>query len=93
MSKVRPQVPIIGFTPDAETARQLSMLWGVYPALVPTSNTVEEMIETVEDGLMQAKIVQPGDQVVIIASLPVGAMGPANFTLLHSIGGKPEDRG
>jgi hypothetical protein len=28
---------------------------------------------------------QPGQQIVLVASLPVGSMGPANFTLLHTL--------
>ena len=28
---------------------------------------------------------QPGQQIVLVASHPVGAMGPANFTLLHTL--------
>lgn len=30
-SKGRPSVPILGISPFKETARQLSMAWGVYP--------------------------------------------------------------
>ena len=45
-AKGRPNVPILGITPFKETARQLSLSWGVYPELPQTgtyfSNVDEE---------------------------------------------------
>ena len=32
-SKQRPSVPILGLSPFKETARQLSLAWGVYPGM------------------------------------------------------------
>jgi pyruvate kinase len=91
MAKARPTVPILGFTPEEETYDQMSLLWGVAPYIVPKANTVEEMIQRVEETGTQAGIFKPGDQVVLVASLPVGAMGPPNFTLLHTIGSQRND--
>jgi pyruvate kinase len=85
MSKTRPDVPIIGYTPDARTYSQLSLCWGVAPKLIPMVSSVEAMIEIVEGDLLRSKVTQPGDQVVLVASLPVGAAGPANFTYLHTV--------
>jgi len=85
MSKTRPHVPILAFTPDKDTYQQLSLYWGVEPHLVPMSATVEEMIKHVEDALVLKDNLRAGHQVVVIASLPLGAMGPANFSLLHTI--------
>jgi pyruvate kinase len=61
------------------------MYWGVIPLLVPMSHSVEEMIEHVREACLASDMVQVGDQVVMVASLPVGEMGPPNFTLLHKI--------
>jgi hypothetical protein len=30
-------------------------------------------------------LTKPGDQVVLVASFPIGAMGIPNFTLLHRV--------
>jgi hypothetical protein len=43
------------------------------------------MIKRVREACLQSNAVKPGEQVVLVASLPVGAMGPPNFTLLHTI--------
>ena len=61
------------------------MMWGVRPYIVPFANTVEEMIAHVETALRASGIVQPGQQVVLISALPVGAMRPPNMALLHTV--------
>jgi pyruvate kinase len=85
MAKARPSVPILAFTPDQSTYQQLSLFWGVHPHLVQLEENVEGMIRRVRDECLTSGAVKLGEQVVLVASLPVGAMGPPNFTLLHTI--------
>ncbi len=84
-SSVRPNVPILAFTPEQTTYHQLSMAWGVIPHLIEMANSVEEMIKHVRDACLASGFVKKGQRVVMVASLPVGAMGPPNFTLLLEI--------
>ena len=86
ISKIRPRVPIIAFTPDPKTYYRLAFLWGVRPQLVPFSNSLEEMIDHVDSELMHSDVVQPGDQVVLVCGFPVGAVRPPNMALLHTVG-------
>lgn len=85
MANVRPGVAILAFTPERSTYQQLSLAWGVTPFLIRKANSVEEMIEVVHEACLHSNLVAPGEQVVMVASLPVGAMGPPNFTLLQTI--------
>jgi len=86
MAKTRPNVPILAFTPEEQTYRQLPMLWGVIPYLVPYADTMEVMLEDVEQAMMSATPLQPGQQVVFISGFPVGAMRPPNMALLYTLG-------
>jgi len=86
ISKIRPRVPIMAFTPDPETYRRLAFLWGVRPQLVPFSNSLEEMLDHVDSELMRSGVVQMGDQVVLVCGFPVGAVRPPNMALLHTVG-------
>jgi pyruvate kinase len=86
MSKIRPRVPIMAFTPSMETARRVTFMWGVRPQLVPFSNSLEEMIDHVDAALMKSQVVQVGDQVVLVCGFPVGALGAPNMALLHTVG-------
>ena len=84
MSKIRPRVPILAFTPHQETFRRLAFLWGVKPHLVPYADSLERMLRDVDEALK--KTVRSGDQVVLICGYPVGAMRPPNMALLHTVG-------
>ncbi|MBN1439291.1 MAG: pyruvate kinase [Anaerolineales bacterium] len=85
MSKARPCAPILAFTPNPRTYRRLSMLWGVVPALVQPAASVEAMVGLVAAELLQSGPIQPGQQVILVASLPMELHGPPNFILLHTL--------
>jgi pyruvate kinase len=86
MSKERPRVPILAFTPSETTYRQMPLFWGVLPHLVPYSDTVEKMLEHVEAAMIADNLIRPGQQVLLICGFPVGTRRPANLTLLHTVG-------
>jgi pyruvate kinase len=86
MSKIRPRVPIIAFTPNEDTYRRLTFMWGVRPHQVEFVNTIEEMLDHVEADLLRFHVVQQGDQVVLVCGFPVGAVRPPNMALLYTIG-------
>jgi pyruvate kinase len=86
MSKARPVAPILAFTPNPDTYRRLSMLWGVVPSLVQPADSVEAMVGLVESALLESGPIHPGEQVILVASLPMALSGPPNFLLLHTIG-------
>ena len=86
MSKIRPRVPIMAFTPDQNTYQRLAFMWGVEPQLVPFVNSLEEMIDHVNKALMRSDVVQAGDQVVLVCGFPVGAIRTPNMALLHTVG-------
>jgi pyruvate kinase len=86
MSKIRPRVPILAFTPDPNTFHRLAFLWGARPQLVPFVNSLEEMIDHVDQALTRSDVVQIGDQVVLVCGFPVGAIRPPNMALLHTVG-------
>ena len=86
MSKNRPCVPILAFTPDEHTYRRLNLFWGVSPHMVPLVNSVEKMLFHVENAVINNKTVTPGSQIIIISGYPVGAFRPASLILLHTIG-------
>ncbi|RPI24309.1 MAG: pyruvate kinase [Chloroflexota bacterium] len=88
MSKARPGVPILAFTPEKSTYQQCAMLWGVIPYLVPYASTLEAMIKDIEEAIISETPLQPCQQVVLVSGFPVGALRPPNFAMLHTIGEK-----
>ena len=86
LSKGRPHVPIYAFSPDAETVRQMALMWGVIPILSPYVQTAEAMMAAGAEITLARKIVEPGDLVVFVGSMPVSEEGHTNFIKLHRIG-------
>jgi pyruvate kinase len=86
MSKTRPGVPILAFTPDQDTYNRMQMYWGVDPHLVKHANTIEEMIQVVEESILASHPIQPGQQVVLICGFPVYKVRPTNLAILHTLG-------
>lgn len=86
MSKARPRVPILAFTPVERTLTMSNLYWGVTPIYVPFANTLEEMVHSVDHALVLRGKLKPGQQVVLISGFPVGAMRLPNLALLHTIG-------
>ncbi len=85
MSKARPNVPILAFTPDLRTYQYLSMLWGTTPYLIPHAETIEEMINHVDAAVIEGTPVEAGQEIVIIAGFPIQKMVAPNLALLHTV--------
>jgi pyruvate kinase len=88
VSKTRPGVPILAFTPDLNTYNRLEMYWGVTPYLIPKSLTVENMLADVDHALIEAGAVVFGQQIVFTCGFPVATINPTNLVLLHTIKNK-----
>ncbi len=85
MSKVRPIVPILAFTPEESTYRRLALVWGVAPYIIPFADTVEAMIGHVEKALKESGLVEAGQQVVLVAGYPLKEIRPPNMAFLHTV--------
>ncbi len=86
VSKYRPRPPIIAFSPDGETRRRLSLLWGVVPRAIERVRDIDELAGIAEKRLLEEKLVRPGDVVGIVAGTPLGIRGTTNFMKFHVVG-------
>ena len=86
ISKYRPRPPIIAFSPDRETRRRLSLLWGVLPRSIPHVRTIEGLAAIAEKRLLEERLVRRGDVVGIVAGTPFGIRGTTNFMKFHVVG-------
>jgi pyruvate kinase len=86
VSKFRPVIPVIAFTPDLSVLRRLPLYWGIIAKYMKPLTDTERMLREVEKFLIKDKIVKAGDRIVIIASSPLSIKGKTNFMKLHQIG-------
>lgn len=70
ISRFRPDVTIIGATPNEKVYRQLEILWGVTPVLTPVYNTTDEMFKIANEIVKKLKIAKPKDRIVITCGTP-----------------------
>lgn len=89
MSKAKPTVTILAFTPLESTYHKMALYRGVTPLMVPFVSTVESMIKVVDDAIIRSAPEQEDQQVVVISGFPVDKMRQPNFALLHTVG-KPD---
>jgi pyruvate kinase len=87
VSKYRPRAPIVAFSPNQETRRRMSLLWGVLPRSIVRVHNIDQLAKAAEDRLLEERLVKRGDIVGIIAGTPLGTTGSTNFMRLVRIGG------
>lgn len=86
MAKYRPPVPIYAFTTSLAVARQLQIIYGVWPIVVPKLDSTDEVFREIDELLLGQGRLKLRDRVIVLAGLPAGRMGPANVMKLHRIG-------
>ena len=86
VAKYRPPVPIYAFTHSETVARQLSVIYGIFPLLVPNPADTDEMVRVIDHILLGRGLVKPKDNVVFVAGQPIGHPGTTNFVKLHRMG-------
>lgn len=86
ISKLRPAVPIIAFTPDEKVFRNMPICWGVSPKLIHRKDveTLEaDLMYEIEKSLMKQRLIKKGDGIVFVASSPF--LGKSNIIRLHRV--------
>jgi pyruvate kinase len=87
VSRYRPLVPIVAFSPEAETRRRMALFWGVMARAIVDVHKVDGLAEIAEQRLLEERLVRKGDVIGIVAGTPMGVRGTTNFMKFHVIGG------
>ena len=87
ISRYRPLVPIVAFSPEQETRRRLAMIWGVYSRNIEDLRKIDGLAAVAEKRLLEERLVRKGDVIGIVAGTPMGIRGTTNFMKFHVIGG------
>lgn len=86
ISKYRPQSDIIAVTPNAETARQSALVWGIFPVVKEGRKTTDALLNNAVATAVETERVQNGDLIIITAGVPTGEKGTTNMMKLHLVG-------
>ncbi len=86
ISKLRPSVPVIAFTPDEKVLRRMPLYRGVSGRLMKRRDLkilASEFMADIKKDLLKAKLAKRGDNIIFVASSPF--LGEPNIMRLHRL--------
>src|SRR5246127_729516 len=86
VSRYRPLVPIVAFSPEAATRRRMALLWGVTSRSIVDIKKIDGLATIAEKRLLEDRLVRRGDVIGIGAGTPMGIRGTTNFMKFHVVG-------
>ena len=81
----RPNVEILVLTDVPRTYRQLALIWGVVPELVPHANSYDEMVRMALEAVHRRGLADRGDKVVVTAGVPFDVPGSTNTMKVETV--------
>jgi pyruvate kinase len=86
VARFRPGVPIVAFTPGEEVRRRLAPVWGVRAYRLGAFRSTDKMLDGLERALLDRKLVERGETVVVLLGLPLNVAGTTNLIKIHRVG-------
>ena len=78
-------MPIVVLTDQPRTYRQLALVWGVVPVLVPHADSYDQMAAAARRIVVEMGIAKAGDRVVITAGVPFHVPGTTNMLKVETV--------
>jgi pyruvate kinase len=85
VSSQRPNVEILVLTDIPRTFRQLALIWGVVPELVPHANSYDEMVQMALEAVRRRGLANSGDKVVVTAGVPFDVPGSTKTLKVETV--------
>jgi pyruvate kinase len=85
VSKARPAVPIVAFSPEPRTLCRLALFWGVAPSPLQVVSDVEVLVERASKLLVDQGLARRGECFVLVYGAPLGAGGPTNAVRVEQV--------
>jgi pyruvate kinase len=79
LARERPNSTVIALTPRRDTARRLSLVWGVHPVVTKDASDIDDMTFRACKFSVREGFAQVGDRVIIVAGVPFGTPGATNM--------------
>ena len=89
-ARERPEAPVIGCTPNVETARRLALVWGVHAVIYQVMNSIDDMVSHAINITLAEGFGEMGEIIAITAGMPFGRTGTTNMLRLTRLKELPE---
>ncbi|HEX7295403.1 MAG TPA: pyruvate kinase [Pyrinomonadaceae bacterium] len=87
LSSLRPDQRIIALTDRPGVLSELALIWGVEPLLNQHADSTEQMLKNGEQSLLEARAVEPGEMIVLMAGRLSG-LGLSTSVSIFTVGGE-----
>jgi len=87
-ARERPEAPIIALTPSIETARRLSLAWGLHCVLTDDAHDLDDVVERAARIAESEGFAKAGERIVVTAGVPLGTPGATNLLRVAFVGGR-----
>jgi len=80
-ARERPGAPILSITPETNTARYLSMAWGVHPVILDVANKDADLLQVIDAAkqiAVKEEFATSGQAIIVAAGIPFGISGTTN---------------
>ncbi len=91
VARERPRPPIIALSPSVNTARKLSLVWGVHSVVTEDAHDLDDMVSRACRISFKEGFAKAGERVIIVCGVPLGTPGATNMLRIAFVGG--EDTG
>ncbi len=81
-ARERPEAPVIGCTPNRETARRLALVWGVHAVVHEAVHSIDDMVPSAISVTLEEGFGEMGEIIAITAGMPFGRTGTTNMMRL-----------
>jgi pyruvate kinase len=78
-ARERPSVPVLALSPIIETARKLSIVWGLHCVVTEDARDLDDMVNRACRIVHAEGFGKPGDRLIITAGVPLGTPGNTNM--------------
>jgi pyruvate kinase len=87
-ARERSEAPIIALTPSLDTARRLSLAWGLHCVHTEDARDMDDVVDRAARIAFQEGFAQPGERIVVTAGIPLGTPGATNMLRVAFVGSK-----
>ena len=87
-ARERAEAPIVALTPMIETARRLSLAWGLHCVHTEDAHDLDDVVERAARIAFREGFAREGERIVVTAGVPLGTPGATNLLRVAFVGGR-----
>jgi pyruvate kinase len=89
-ARERSEAPIVVLTPSIDTARRMSLVWGLHSVPTDDAHDMDDVVDRASRFAFQEGFAKVGERVVITAGIPLGTPGSTNMLRVAFVGAPPK---